>query len=836
MAWKLGAIIAEIKIDVGKIKKDLSSVKRLFVMLGKTIKTIFRGIARSFNLLMAPFKFLKRQLISLPGLLAAFAAYKLTGITSEALQLERAFVNLQASIGEVAETTLVKLRKATKGTVSDMKLMEMTNNAVLLGVGKAADDFAMLAEGGRRLGAAVGRSATEGFNDLVVGIGRQSRMILDNLGIIVETEKAYKTFADSLGKTSSQLTDNQKKYAFYLGAVDAVQTKIKALGPDVESVASRFGRFHATLDNLMVDVGKSFIPAVSRLFSKFGEFITDNRMKVQAWSEFINSTLNILVDLAFIYIDKIEAGTLNLSTTLPRILEVTLKVLMEKLEAFWDWMVEAVKPIAEKIGIVLVEFIFKGINKYIIQNLRSAIQTTWEQAQSAMGDVFAGMMSFFMSEDSQKLMSEVLKHPSDRSTYTQRIARQLQDEERAQVKRIRNAKNAIVSLSKDTKKEVKSLLNELFGEEAVSEALAGINKAVDALIVKLRDNIGTGLIDPQVGKTPGRVGIDPLALSDTLAAWRQQTSDFTFKTVTAGMDDLQKVIKKVNDAWEDLITTTDIAKFGPTKQLAEAQKTFDALKKSITDFDIKMQEIARNKEFETFLNAILDRTDQLQQQIWGREGKGIAKEIENIRDAIREFGADARTTGAQVNALNRALDRLIEMQERVKDDWDFGIKLPELGKSITQTVGQGLLDGFKRGESAAKTWTSIVGQLWTNAMNRAIDQIANNVQIALSKMFSSSIFGNIGLGGLASGLMGIGGMIWQSFQQGSTSTIEDFDTAITSSEAMRGVVAGPSNVAIATVSDSLKLALRDTEMLLTRIANAVEGGGFARSLSTSTTT
>ena len=52
-------------------------------------------------------------------------------------------------------------------------------------------------------------------------MGRQSIMMLDNLGIIVDTQKAYDDYAKSIGKASSELTDQEKKIAFNSAALES---------------------------------------------------------------------------------------------------------------------------------------------------------------------------------------------------------------------------------------------------------------------------------------------------------------------------------------------------------------------------------------------------------------------------------------------------------------------------------------------------------------------------------------------------------------------------------------------------------------------------------------
>ena len=160
-SWQIGSIIAKMGLEADSFRKGLKQMVSLTKKAGKTISGIFSGIKKVVSALLSPIK----ALASLKGLIAGLAMYRLTGLVTDTEQLSIAFRNLQSSIGELAGTTMKRLREATRGTVSDMELMRAANNAVMLGVGKTADDFGLLAEAGRRLGKAVGRDALEGFND-----------------------------------------------------------------------------------------------------------------------------------------------------------------------------------------------------------------------------------------------------------------------------------------------------------------------------------------------------------------------------------------------------------------------------------------------------------------------------------------------------------------------------------------------------------------------------------------------------------------------------------------------------------------------------------------------
>lgn len=204
--------------------------------------------------------------------------------------IERAFGNLTQE-ADGARATLEALRKGTRGTVDDFNLMKLANQAMLLGVAKTSDEFEELTSLARRLGQAVGRSTVDSFNDLVTGIGRQSKLILDNLGIIVKLEDAYKQYAGTLGKTASELTEAEKKQAFLTATLTAAREKVAALGEDSKSVLSTWGALKALFSNVGQILIKSFTPSIQKILDSSKEFLQEH---IPAIGRFFIGTIQFL--------------------------------------------------------------------------------------------------------------------------------------------------------------------------------------------------------------------------------------------------------------------------------------------------------------------------------------------------------------------------------------------------------------------------------------------------------------------------------------------------------------------------------------------------------------
>ena len=204
-------------------------------------------------------------------LLAGFATaliirplIQLTALFGKFEDLERGFINLGSSIDASSEH-LNKLRKATNGTVSDMELMQQANNAMMLGVVESEDQMALLFDAAQRMGQALGRDAVSSIESMVSGMGRQSKLMLDNIGIMVDVNKAYENFALENNKAVNSLEDFEKKQAFNNEVIKQSQEALKNLGDEVMTTSQKVQIIDNSATRLGIAFGEALAPAISVL-------------------------------------------------------------------------------------------------------------------------------------------------------------------------------------------------------------------------------------------------------------------------------------------------------------------------------------------------------------------------------------------------------------------------------------------------------------------------------------------------------------------------------------------------------------------------------------------
>ena len=228
-----------------KGKKDAEGLDNSFSSLAKTAKTVAIGFA---------------------SVQAGLKAIEFAKLAAQTETVRRSFGNL----AKEPDKMLQAMKKATAGTISEMELMQKFNEAALLGLPlERFDEMLNVARGAAQ---ATGQSMDFMLNSIVTGLGRQSKLMLDNLGILVDVETANESYAESIGKTASQLTDQEKKQAFVNETLRVGSENLDRLGGVTESSIDSFGRLNANLADLQVTFGSIVLPLAKEAADTFSAF------------------------------------------------------------------------------------------------------------------------------------------------------------------------------------------------------------------------------------------------------------------------------------------------------------------------------------------------------------------------------------------------------------------------------------------------------------------------------------------------------------------------------------------------------------------------------------
>lgn len=178
-------------------------------------------------------------------------------------QVEDSFQNIAESAGESANDLLAAMRRASKGTMDTVSMMKNAARANLFGL--PLEKMAQLMEIAIASAKATGQSVEYMFDSLVLGIGRVSPKIIDNLGIMMDIGIVYRDFAATLGKTAEKLTEAEQKQAILNAVLERGGEIIKKVNSSAMTDAERWQALTAAITDLKTVMGHDFM-TVARPF------------------------------------------------------------------------------------------------------------------------------------------------------------------------------------------------------------------------------------------------------------------------------------------------------------------------------------------------------------------------------------------------------------------------------------------------------------------------------------------------------------------------------------------------------------------------------------------
>jgi len=143
-----------------------------------------------------------------------------------------------------------EVRTGLLGLVDSSSLLFVASKAMQGGLATSRDDFQRTSEAAAKLSLSVGGSAKDGVEAFYGAIATGSPQVLDNLGITLKTEEAHRLFAETLGKTASALTEEEKKVAFATIAKEKLIERAAQLDVTLTASELAVARLGATLENI----------------------------------------------------------------------------------------------------------------------------------------------------------------------------------------------------------------------------------------------------------------------------------------------------------------------------------------------------------------------------------------------------------------------------------------------------------------------------------------------------------------------------------------------------------------------------------------------------------
>lgn len=207
------------------------------------------------------------------------------------------FDRLTRSIGVNGVEVLADLRIAARGAVSDFALLTQANVALSGATGEFGKQFGAALPQILRIAQAqanaTGESVEYLFESLVGGVKRASPRLIDNTGLVLNLTAANEAYAESIGKTVSQLTAEEQQIALLNALLSTGAGAIAAFGDQAETGADKLGRMGATFTNILDTLAIGVQPA----FLQFLDVINRALSFVQVLTTAITPLISSLLEL-----------------------------------------------------------------------------------------------------------------------------------------------------------------------------------------------------------------------------------------------------------------------------------------------------------------------------------------------------------------------------------------------------------------------------------------------------------------------------------------------------------------------------------------------------------
>jgi predicted HicB family RNase H-like nuclease len=300
--------IKKYTIGLGKSFKDMwnsiagRDFKKTMGSIKSGVTSSLKGIGKSFKSVFSNSAFIKGAI----GWSATLGA-SLVGLSlyMDDLRVEtQNVVNQFMRLGGTTEL-LDNLRKATGHAVTDMKLMENVNLGQKLGVD--IKNMAMYFQYASMVAKQTGQSIDYLVQSIVTGIGRKSKMILDNLGISWSrlNKELKRTSGDYDKAVFNIIQEDMKKWSIYTDDTTSSVEKLTAAWDNLKRAVAQSG-FLKRIADIISTNSKIFIDQSMLNVKRPKLYDKDLKVNKKALQYYNVKELNLELQTALKRIDKLN--------------------------------------------------------------------------------------------------------------------------------------------------------------------------------------------------------------------------------------------------------------------------------------------------------------------------------------------------------------------------------------------------------------------------------------------------------------------------------------------------------------------------------------------------
>lgn len=313
-------IIVKYVADTKAATKSLDDYIKTTQKVDSTTSKTTKDVEKSYSQMSTSVTTSLKNIAGAVGI--AFGTQQLIAFGKEAVQLAAKAEGVERAFKRIGSPQLLAdLRAATRGTVSDLQLMQRAVQASNFKL--PLEQLAGLLKFASARARETGESVDYLVNSIVLGIGRKSPLILDNLGIsAVELRERLK----GVGVEATSVAD----IARIVG--DIASEELAKMGEQADTTADKIAQLNTRVENLKVTIGEQLAVSLNDL--------------ADAWDLTAESELKA-VDSAEDFFDEAKSGLIPIIGPLTKLGQIwqftadNMRIAVDVLKEFGEEAKEA---------------------------------------------------------------------------------------------------------------------------------------------------------------------------------------------------------------------------------------------------------------------------------------------------------------------------------------------------------------------------------------------------------------------------------------------------------------------------------------------------------------
>lgn len=260
---KLSAVWDGAKADKGldKTEKNVKDIGKASKKAAKEAEKAAKAAAKEAEKAAKKAKLLRQAIIAGGAAFATKAIFQWgAAAVKQFAAVEQSTIALNAQLarqGTSWQELEEEVDKASGNMLSDMDKLRQIGMGITLGL--RPDELVDMMKIARGAARAMGQDVSQMFQSIVTGTARQSKLWLDNLGILINIEQAQKTYAKSIDATVESLTEEQKRQAFTNAVLERGNDILEKLGTLVPTMADELQKMNAQWEDSKTQVGEFLV-------------------------------------------------------------------------------------------------------------------------------------------------------------------------------------------------------------------------------------------------------------------------------------------------------------------------------------------------------------------------------------------------------------------------------------------------------------------------------------------------------------------------------------------------------------------------------------------------